>query len=514
MDGSLLVMKQNKVLKPGSLRTAGSILNVLFGIMVLLGLGVCISGTLFDLPWRRMLVLSVLLAGAIIWVYLGLRRLEDFLRKYYGFLLPAVILLYTTVLLSLVLGVHNVAQTDQASVIAGAKYFAGMTKVMDWRYFARCNNNIIPAWALGQVYRLSKLLGFWNPVHFAIAVNAVLVMLNLFCVFRICLWLSAESYASAFSGVLLMMGYPAVIGHTQSNYTDAMSLAIPLMALCMWIFGIKSRKIRYMILAGVIWGLGFQIKATVLISMIAAMIVTAFYASRRIYAAMAAALAVTLALIAAGGPFTSSLPCEQLRDEYGVPKLSYWIGIGLEGNGGYADNLEYDEYIQSIPGIAAREAASWSYIRLHSSAFLEPEHLISKARYNFASGDMGVDDFVHRNQETNLLYDYMSTDGKYFNRFSTVSTVYQYAVYFLVGTGALCAGISGLRRRQAGAAFDRLLPEEFIRHILYLSLFGFVLYLMLFEANNRQLYNQLGVLTCCAVAGLSSIRTTFLKKIK
>jgi hypothetical protein len=39
--------------------------------------------------------------------------------------------------------------------------------------------------------------------------------------------------------------------------------------------------------------------------------------------------------------YSTTLPCEAYRDSYGTPKVSYWVGIGIKGNGGYVDNQEY-----------------------------------------------------------------------------------------------------------------------------------------------------------------------------
>lgn len=497
---------------------------MLFGLLFIGIWAICAVHSQNNLPAGKMLLLSPVAAAGLLLVYLLLCRAEAFLKKNRRLLFWGLLLVYAVLLFFLAGSVGGIPQHDQASVLAGAQYFAGLTGEMNWQYFARCNNNVIPAFLLGQIYHLAGLFHLENPFTLVILCNVLLVMLQIFCVFQVLLLLSDGRCAAGFMGMLLMMGYLPVIGHADSGYTDMMSFAAAMLALLLWLTGLRKKKALWLIAAAVVWGVGFLVKATVLISMIAAVLLTTGMLCRRHLRALAAEAGLcllTVCIILGGSLFTASMPSEKLRDLYGVPTVSYWMGIGLKGNGGYSDNQEYERELAAVTGMEQKKEASWQYIRDNRGMLLDTDHNIRKLRFNFAAGNLGTDDFAHTAVRESFWQQCMSSEGKYFWRFSMVTTIYQYAIYLLIGAGALYDGISGLRRSRAvqggvlsadamsadgtdlpaGSTRDNLPSPDFIRHVLYLSAFGFVLYLMLFEANNRQLFNQLGILTCCAMAG-------------
>jgi hypothetical protein len=179
--------------------------------------------------------------------------------------------------------------------------------------------------------------------------------------------------------------------------------------------------------------------------------------------------------------------------------VSYFLGIGLKGNGGYVDNQEYSATLNTIYGLEAKKEWSDQYIRENLREFLNKDHIIQKLRYNFASGGMGCAIFVQNLNENHWLYRTMHHEGDWFWRYNMITTPYMYAFYGLILIGMVLALVN---RTEKDATFA----------VSLIAIFGIMLYLMLFEANNRQLYNHLPWFVLAAACGLSEIWNTIRMK--
>lgn len=191
-------------------------------------------------------------------------------------------------------------------------------------------------------------------------------------------------------------------------------------------------------------------------------------------------------------------PSSELRDIYGLPG-TYWVGIGISGNGGYTDNEEYSIGLRAIYGMKEKSEFSQEYIKDNLKNFADVQHIVAKARYNFASGNMGSSDFMRQTEHRNFFFECISTSGKYFWRFSMVNASWFYSILIF-----LLAGIATeWRRLKKGGEIDEL-------HVVTVfTVIGIGIYLMIFEANNRQLYNHYSWFVIGAVLGLAAILQSF-----
>lgn len=162
-----------------------------------------------------------------------------------------------------------------------------------------------------------------------------------------------------------------------------------------------------------------------------------------------------------------------------------WIALGLKGNGGWNDNWDYVTYTLSLPSKAEKSKYALQYIRENYREFWNISHLISKMRFNFASGTLGAANYTYYAiNEHNLLYESFSPWGKYYWRVSQLCFCYIFSVYtaYLLGGAATLRLL--LKKREVPGA----------KVAADLSLFGMALFLMIWEANNRQLYNQVPII--------------------
>lgn len=477
---------------------------VVYGIAMILILGLSILETENHLPASKMIILPVIMFVTLYLFGLFLKRTETFLCEKSKFLLPVFLVSYGLLIYGIGLSGRCEPVHDQAAVYQGGLYFAGLSEEISWSYFARCNNNIMPAVILGFIFRIGALGGLVDPYYFAVFVNVLQVLVAMYCMFR----LSKErnGIVSAWLTVIMLGLFVPIIGHSKSLYTDGMSFCFGIVAFYLFFKnGKEKNKIRYalnIVLCGLVIGIGAATKMTVLITIIAILVFSLFEKNKKLFLNTCIAFGIALSVIVLCNHYTTTLPCEELRDSYGAPSVSYFMGIGMKGNGGYIDNQEYSIHLNTIYGMEEKEAWTRQYIKENAYEFLNRDHILQKLRYNFANGLLGCDIFVHTLEKDNLLYRLMHYEGDYYWRYSMIMTAYMYTCYIWI---IVNAAIMVFKKQKVDS----------MRGVSLIALFGIMLYLMLFEAHNRQMYNHLTWLVLAASSGLAEFlkRPLTLRKI-
>lgn len=174
-----------------------------------------------------------------------------------------------------------------------------------------------------------------------------------------------------------------------------------------------------------------------------------------------------------------------------------WIALGLKGNGSYLDNLDYIHVASVLPSKAEKVRYTKAYIWENRNQFFDVTHLIQKCRFNFASGHLGTKDYTYYSMKPgNVIWELFSPWGKHYWRISQITFCYLFAVYTVYFLGALRTAVEALRRKE--------IPV--MKMVADVSLLGIIVFLMIWEANNRQLYNQMPVIL---LGGVMNIRRTF-----
>lgn len=446
-----------------------------------------------NLPPLKVMILSVLLICLWGVIYQFRKKLEAALGKVSFIAQPVFMLIYGVVLYFLAVNQWCDPVHDQKSVYEGALYFAGLSEDISWEYFARYNNNIMPTIILGILFRMGALGGRIDPHYFAALINVLQVLLAMYCVFR--LGEKRNSVLGAWVGnILFALYFLPIAGHSMSLYTDAMSFSFGIVGFYLWEkCKEQNKKLKWwrdVILLGILFGVAAVIKLTAIIPLIAILGYAILKRERRLVCKAVCSLFVVIIIWGACNHFTTLLPCEELRDSYGTPKLSYFVGIGLQGNGGYIDNQEYMARLNSIYGMDEKTEWSNQYIKENFAQFFNMDHIISKLRYNFANGDMGGYVFLQTAEPDSLFFGLMHYNGAYFWRYAMIMTSVMMSVYICIIMGAV---INLFKNKE----MDSVLV------VTMLSVFGIMLYVMLFEANHRQLYNHLPWFILAAECGLT-----------
>ncbi|MCX4304853.1 MAG: glycosyltransferase family 39 protein [Acetatifactor sp.] len=423
-------------------------------------------------------------------------KLEGILEKYQKIFLPLFLGCYALVVYVLCLRSRGIPVHDSLSVINGARYFAGLTDEMSWTYFASCPNNLMPAVYLSFLFRIAHFFGAEDGWYFAVAVNVVMLLAALYCVFRISGRVSWHKTASSWSGMLILAMYFPILGHTQSLYTDAFSFCFGVTAFYIWLRNQEKRVGGWRqqagnVVAGIIWAVGMQLKMTVAISLIAVLLYLILFRRARDIISRCGIIFLIVAAVALGcRAYADSLPTQEYKDTWALPTASHFIAMGLIGDGGFDMYSDYFVTMTGTWGMEEKKRYIREFIWENKGNFLDPEHVHAKLRNNFAEGTMGASIFFHSAESHGLVYNCISYQGAHSWGYRVRIDGYWYMILILTSLCFLGELLSREKEREAG------------RVVAMLSIAGIMCYVMLSEANNRQLYNHLPWIMIAANVGL------------
>ncbi|MBR6109960.1 MAG: hypothetical protein IKQ36_09515 [Clostridia bacterium] len=285
-------------------------------------------------------------------------------------------------------------------------------------------------------------------------------------------------------------------------YTDALTMVFPILIFSLYLAAREQEKLikRLLIFAlmGLAAGVGYGIKATVVIMLIAVIVDAVLNQDLKKFVPMlpiTAILMLACSLAAQGIIFRHLDRREAKRLE--TPIL-HWVMMGTVGNGTYNRN-EY-AFTKSFEDTAERRNAVKERLleRLKSYDIGDYAELFTrKLGIDFGDGTYGLSDCLDcPHGDDNALQSFLVKDGEH------------HAVYKHICTGALIAlyiplivscvlDVKGKR-----TARDLFAPR--------LALFGLMLFLLFWEARWRYFSNYMPMIIVLTIAGLESIFNRYL----
>lgn len=405
--------------------------------------------------------------------------------------------------------------TDYGNVYDTAYSLAMGQAVEDWTYFSMWTNNLGILSILTFCMKLGVFFGFSDPWYFVLALNVLQVLAVMLSIFYLVgkigavkkageSWEGGKKDAEAAGGnrlsvqwfsIAVFTFWTPVWASTGSFYSDQLSLGGSIIAIALFVFGCGMRsKKRWPVFAaaGIIWGIGIVAKATAAVGVVAFIIVAVLAGKRgrklwREMLTLALAMAVSMgALMAVSGHYPSK------ADEYRLKTpTEYWIAMGLMGNGTYADNAYLIKECNYSKNVDKRREFCRKMIRENWKNLFDSGHLKDKASVIFGEGGISPTSHMYPYEES-LLWHFVYWEGDYYWQYACISTGFFYAVLFLTLSGTLCKMVKK--------------EENDLVFMSYLTVFGLFLFLMLWEAQNKQLYNHIPWMTVTAVCGLESLK--------
>ncbi len=437
---------------------------------------VSLTGTQRNIEWHKELFVTVVLFGGMMLLYVLLNKMEHWIERYEKRGLVIFLVLWSALLYSFCFVFHNEPAHDYMYICQEVQHYVS-GDVVDWSYFALFKNNFFLFLILVALTRVSLFIGLADPFPIWLLASVALVVWAGICLYRI-VRMTGHRVVSCFMTLLFFVGFVPLWGGTYNLYTDCLSLCVGIWA-CYLLKRASVWKHSWLaiLLAGFVWGIGAAIKATVVISLIAVFIVAFLTKEWKKSVRLLVFVMVGFLLADTCVEFMwKQYPCSSMEEEYAAP-MSYWFAVGLCGNGSHPGNPEFADACLTTLGSENKKKIVDEHVRANIQELWNPEHLIQKARYNFASGNMGLPDYNRYN--TNIMYEFFNDYGVYGGYTVMYTSGYFYAILVL---GIISSVLALLRKRE---------ETDELAVVIRMTVLGLVLFLMLFEANNRQLYNHI-----------------------
>ncbi|SCX04888.1 hypothetical protein SAMN02910339_00750 [Lachnospiraceae bacterium YSD2013] len=369
---------------------------------------------------------------------------------------------------------------DYPAVYRSAQEMATVGELSYPRYFLTYGNNVRPMLFLSVLFKISHGIGL-NEYYFTLCLSVLTAVAAMWAIGK----LVGDNSIYQIPSMLFVAICLPIFVFTPSFYTDTMSFGVGVTALALIKIALNKNKrwYIYITLASFLTIYGVMWKITSIIPLFATAItvlIMRIRIERKKVAFGIFSVAIFVVLI---NVWSSSYSIYNESKKSANPLIS-WIAIGMVGDGSWLSNREFANTLNSIDSKALKEEFAKEYIKNNISEGLSATHISAKIRNNFAGGTFSSKDYLSETSDGTFLWELMAPWGKYYWRTSQYCFIYVFLIYTFMFIGSIVAVVDLAR------GYD--IP--FVKVITDISFFGIVLFLMIWESNNRQMYNQLPVL--------------------
>lgn len=455
-----------------------------------------------------------------------------FLANYYSYCLPILAVLAAAVIFFIILvwqliKKHEAFLGDNRKVIAwGFFLFMGIIQIImifplrytpkwdvdalfggasEWvmtgdfasyhDYFAYFHNNWGGLILFRAVFGTAKLFGAKDYFLVASVFNSALLLTTMYLTGSVCeklVGIRGRLTAYLIFSISLPFYFIA-----PAFYTDSLTMVFPILIFRLYLAAREQKKLikRLLIFAimGLAAGVGYGIKATVVIMLIAVIVDAVLNQDLKKFVPMlpiTAILMLACSLAAQGIIFRHLDRREAERLE--TPIL-HWVMMGTVGNGTYR-NDEY-RFTRSFDDPTERKAAVRDRLaeRLKNYGVGDYADLFTrKLDIDFGDGTYGLSDCLGcPHGDDNMLQSFLVKDGEHHANYKHICTGVLIALYIPLIASCVLDVIG------KHAARDMFAPR--------LVLFGLILFLLFWEARWRYFSNFVPIIMVLAITGLENI---------
>lgn len=366
-------------------------------------------------------------------------------------------------------------------------------------FYSYCPNNLPILFILTGLMKAFRILGVTDLLTPLIGVNLIVVWLSIYVMYLLIKELYGLKYATLFSLFSLMVT-PLYL-YTTIIYTDTIGMMFPVLSLYLYakIYKSECYDWKKVTLLGIVLGISALIKTHAVIVLIA--IIIHYVMNNRAYFIKLSVQLIGLVLIVLLGYKLLTKPLIPIAsEEVGFPK-THWIMMGLKGTGGFDDeDTDMTRYLKDIG--YTNEQIQNEHLRIMKERIDEfgwrglMNHLNNKLNFTWSDGTYFAPEKLNREPlSENIFQTYIF--GSYNKAYLYFSQMIHVAVQFLV----LLSSIKILKQKSG------------FESVATISLFGVILFLLIWETRSRYLMIYLPVIIFLASHGFTFLSDE-LEKIK
>lgn len=465
-----------------------------------------------DKPWLSILLGAVMLATGIGIAYFCKKIVSKWKPKVIHGIFAGISVIILALLLYCSFSLRAMYTWDANSV-----YKAAIAPIIGEQlpdnYFATYPNNIFLFLIFKVFYKVIFAITGSTDIIYIVLLNAVVTFIAIIFIYltAVKLW---GPHMGLFTGIVCLFFAPFYV-HVAYYYTDTFSLPFIIIPIYLYLCALNSKKAvsKYILFisAGIILTLGFKLKATIAIVLVAMFI--HLFLSQKILTALkyTGVMAASCIIIF----FSYNAVVNQLNivseEEAYAQQMPYthWLMMGLKGEGAWLEdyggfNAQDVEYTLSFPNIDEKTDATIREIKKRVSEYGLTgllQHWTNKAVHN-TWGDGTY--FIFREGRTqpetdSKLWDFVLTTGKYYDIFYYYCQGFHLAVLTLLMISLLI----GIKK---GIVNGTLLFK--------LAIYGLFLFLLIWETRSRYVYGFTSLLLLIAVDTYKELVDINFKHIK
>lgn len=380
---------------------------------------------------------------------------------------------------------------DYFVMFANAESLAKGNGFTDTDYLKIFTNNIKPTLFLSVIFKTGYLFHI-KENFFALGVSVIQLLVTMISIRE--LTCDKENGKWTLFSLLLAATCLPIYAFSGVFYTDTFSFGLGIIALACIKKSLKSKTVLRIILlalAGFLTVYGMQWKITSIFPLIAAMIV--FLAGKTRENIKENAISIMIIL---GVCILTLFSFKIWGNSYGISSkgtenpLISWIAIGMRENGSWLENSEYITEVNAMASTQEKTEHTVQYIKENWRDAFTINHIVRKAQYNFAGGMFRTQIYLYPWDTGTLIWAMMNPWGKYHWRASQFTFCWIISVYGMFLLGSVLSLYNLIRGKK--------LPT--VKMIADISMLGIIIFLMIWEANSRQLYNQVPVMIVGSIA--------------
>lgn len=451
---------------------------------------------------------------ATVYLYRALNRHEALLIRWEKHIIAVIMAVVFTVQLNLGYWLAVETSWDTEAVYRGAVNLSLHGNLGNYReYFHIFPHNLGATALLGWLFSAGAAVGVEDLYWIGTVYNVISLTLGVWLVYGI-----ARELKDVKHGLLALWFVVTCLPlqfYTPVFYTDTLSLPFVAGVYYFYLRLLKQdvfhKRLLLGLLVGALCALGALMKFSAAIVAIAILadLVLRQQLWRQRYSVVAALVIFFILLKSFTSYRDNHLLDERYSDLKRVPH-AHWVMMGLKGNGSY--NSEDYTFTYRFRTYEQRQNANLVQIRQRIAdygfwGYLE--FLNRKQQLNFGSGIYGVPEMIDDNPlRPNALHQFVLDGERYFDYFKIVAQGHHVLLFLLIIWGMWYDAVT--RNRQAVTIFAART-----------AVLGIYLFLLLWEANSRYVFNFIPLFVICAAYSfpyayrtLAALRQAFLEVLR
>ena len=378
-------------------------------------------------------------------------------------------------------------------------------------YFARYPNNIAILLLFTLIYKLTNFLFHSTSVQILIAINIVAIDIAVILGVKLLKMICSEE--GAYRGGIMMTMFAPFYLYVPICYTDTFSMPVVVGGVYWIIYYAKNHvtmsrwsRILHLLGLGAVLFLGFKLKGSLIVILIAALMYFYFKFECRKFVKIIVSLMIgfSIAAIAWGqGVKVLGFISDEEYDQYQFP-ATHWIMMGLEGLGNF--NPDDVGYTLSFSTYDEKKEATVAKIferveKLGCEGVVKQFYKKSVNygwNYGTCYAERYIGDFGDMPIRRNILHEFVLSQGKWHQQFYLITQ----SIWLFFFGAAILEFVLGVKN----CNYESLL--------LRLIIFGCMLFFMIWETHPRYILNYTPIVIIAGAMQLDHLLSKIKEKVK